>query len=80
MLKYGTQLPPAYRNSKRSAATTTSLVVIATGLSGGFRYSVRIGSEDHVQMDGGRAGRFLLLPAGNFCSLANCGGDIRHTI
>jgi hypothetical protein len=31
-------------------------------------------------MDGRSVGCFLLLPARHFCSLANCGGDIRRAI
>jgi hypothetical protein len=31
-------------------------------------------------VDGGSVGGFLLLPSGNFCSLAVCGGDIRRAI
>ena len=80
MLKYGTQLPPAIKVPALPPATAAGLVVIATGVSGRFRYSVRVCSENHVQMDGSSVGRFLLLPACHFCSLANCGGDIRRTI
>ena len=60
----------------RSSDTAVDLIVIATRVSSGFRYSVRVGSKDYVQMDGSRARCVLLLLAGDFCSLANCGGDI----
>jgi hypothetical protein len=79
MLKYGTQLPPPTKVPAVPPNTAAGLVG-ATSFSGGFRYSVRLGSEDHVQMDGGSVRFVLLLLAGQFCSLVNCGGDIRGTI
>ena len=80
MLKYGTQLPPPTKVPAIPSDTAASLVIVATGGSGRFRHSIRVGSKDHVQMDGRSVGCFLLLPARHFCSLANCGGDIRRAI
>ena len=80
MVKYGTQLPPATKVPAVPPAPPPVLLFITTRVSGRFRYSVRVGSKDLVQMDGSSVRRLLLLPASHFCSLANCGGDIRRTI
>src|SRR6476659_1367367 len=42
-----------YQSPCRSSTAAAGLVVITTRVSDRFRHSVRVCSEDHVQMDGG---------------------------
>jgi len=80
MLKYGTQLPPPAKVPVVPPTVPPALLSSQPSVGGGFRYSVRVCSKDHVQMDGCRVRCGLLLPAGHFCSLVDCGGGIRRAI
>ena len=56
-----------------------TFVVGATRFGRGFRYSFRLGSKDHVQVDGRSVHRRVLLPARDFRAVADPDDVIRRT-